>query len=170
MATSKQIAANRRNAARSTGPRTPGGKAASRLNAVTHGVFAGAVVAKATERIEDWDEAVAGLVESLGAVDYFEVTLVEGIVACLWRLRRLQLYESESIDRANTLEPSATEGQVSRLMNPIMWDHLERYESGLHRRMLGLLSELRTHQAARRAVVLGLPLSDDDVTEPVMDE
>jgi hypothetical protein len=38
MATEKQIAANRRNAARSTGPRTTLGKGRSRMNALRHGL------------------------------------------------------------------------------------------------------------------------------------
>src|SRR5579862_4598879 len=40
VATAAQIAANRANALRSTGPRTPEGKAASSRNALTHGAHA----------------------------------------------------------------------------------------------------------------------------------
>ena len=44
MATIKQIEANRRNAQQSTGPKTPEGKAAVRLNALRHGLRARTVV------------------------------------------------------------------------------------------------------------------------------
>jgi len=44
MATAAQIAANRRNALKSTGPRTAAGKAASSRNALRHGLTARATV------------------------------------------------------------------------------------------------------------------------------
>jgi hypothetical protein len=44
MATAVQIAANRRNALKSTGPRTPEGKAVSRFNALQHGLDAESIL------------------------------------------------------------------------------------------------------------------------------
>jgi len=47
MVSDKQLAANRANAQRSTGPRTPEGKAIARYNALTHGILARAVIPEA---------------------------------------------------------------------------------------------------------------------------
>ena len=44
MASEKQIAANRRNAAKSTGPKSTAGKEISRMNAAKHGMQAEHVV------------------------------------------------------------------------------------------------------------------------------
>ena len=44
MASPKQLAANRRNALRSTGPRTPQGKQASKFNATKHGLSASELI------------------------------------------------------------------------------------------------------------------------------
>ena len=44
MSTPKQIAANRRNAQKSTGPRTTAGKAKTRLNPLKHGLTAETIV------------------------------------------------------------------------------------------------------------------------------
>ena len=44
MPTAKQTAASRMNSQKSTGPRTTQGKAASRFNALKHGIFATAQI------------------------------------------------------------------------------------------------------------------------------
>src|SRR4051812_18596608 len=46
MVSEKRVAANRRNALLSTGPRTKQGKAVSRMNALRHGLLARQVVAR----------------------------------------------------------------------------------------------------------------------------
>lgn len=62
MASEKQIEANRRNSARSTGPRTPCGKKRVRLNALKHGLTAATVVLDGEDpavleaRVEAWKD------------------------------------------------------------------------------------------------------------------
>jgi hypothetical protein len=102
MSTPAQIAANRRNAMKSTGPRSVEGKAASRLNALKSGIDAQSAV------IRGEDPAV---LEDL-ALDYHhrfrpatpeQSFLVDTLVHSEWLLRRLrkveaQLWESELLD------------------------------------------------------------------------
>src|SRR5215469_16925263 len=62
MASEKHIAANRRNASRSTGPKTAEGKARMRLNALKHGLTADTVVlpgedpAALEARVDAWKD------------------------------------------------------------------------------------------------------------------
>ncbi len=94
MTTRKQIEANRRNSHRSTGPKTRTGKAASKINAIKHGLLAADFVVRDEDPVE-----FAGVLESL--IDEFqpqgplEEQLVERVAACMWRLRRLYRVEAE---------------------------------------------------------------------------
>ncbi len=93
MTSEKQIQANRRNAQRSTGPQTPQGKAAVRLNANKHGLRSQDVLLPGED-----GEALKALDENLRAelqpVGELENLLVDGIIAAHWRLRRLRRVES----------------------------------------------------------------------------
>ena len=60
MATKRQIAANRRNARHSTGPKTLQGKATASMNALRHGLRARTMVVPG-EHQEDFDQIHAGL-------------------------------------------------------------------------------------------------------------
>jgi hypothetical protein len=93
MATAKQAAANRRNAANSTGPRTKSGKTRSSENALKHGLSAEQVV------IFDEDPAAfEALRDDLYAhyqpPDPVDEALVEQVAACIWRLRRVPEIEA----------------------------------------------------------------------------
>src|SRR3990172_1601128 len=71
MTSFRQIEANRRNALRSTGPKTEAGKRRSRRNAVRHGLTAETVVV-ALEDIEDYQAFEAAII-----ADYDARTAVE---------------------------------------------------------------------------------------------
>ena len=92
----RKLEANRRNAQKSTGPRTTAGKVRARLNAVTHGILAKEVVVgkgDGLERAEEFAKLVESLYAELQPQDAVEHVLVDRIAACYWRLRRAQRYE-----------------------------------------------------------------------------
>ncbi len=93
MTSEKQIRANRRNALKSTGPKTPEGKATVRLNARTHGLRSQEILFPGED-----EDALKGLNENLRAelqpVGELENLLLDGIVAAHWRLRRLRRVEA----------------------------------------------------------------------------
>ena len=87
MTTSKQIMANRRNALRSTGPRTPEGKNASALNSMKHGLLSERVLLADEDRLE-FESLQTELRACLNPEGPLESALVERIGFNLWRLRR----------------------------------------------------------------------------------
>jgi hypothetical protein len=93
MTSEKQIQANRRNAQRSTGPNTPEGKDAVRLNANKHGLRSQEVLlpGEDEEALKELDENLRAELQPVGE---HENLLVDGIVAAHWRLRRLRRVEA----------------------------------------------------------------------------
>ncbi|MFQ5915475.1 MAG: hypothetical protein ACE5JS_20080 [Nitrospinota bacterium] len=84
--------ANRKNAQKSTGPKTVKGKAAVRYNALKHGILAKEVVipnGEGKERQEDFDALLADLCKDLQPEGAMEEMLVEKIGVCHWRLARV---------------------------------------------------------------------------------
>ena len=87
MATEKQIQANRRNALKSTGPKSLIGKGVASKNATRHGLLARDVVIKG-EDPEAFNAMQEALVLELAPEGAIEEQLVDRIAAALWRLRR----------------------------------------------------------------------------------
>jgi hypothetical protein len=87
MSSLKQIEANRRNALKSTGPKTPEGKRRSRCNALRHGLTAETVIAT-LEDAGDYQAFVAAVIADYDAASAVERELVLRLASVLWRLRR----------------------------------------------------------------------------------
>jgi hypothetical protein len=106
MVSERKLAANRRNAKRSTGPKTPAGKAAVRYNALKHGLLAKEVVVTASDCPEDrveFDRLHCALVDDLQPIGVLEQMLVEKIAVACWRLRRVVRVEAAEIRRRQSL-------------------------------------------------------------------
>ncbi len=93
MPTEKQIIANRLNAQKSTGPRTPQGKTIASQNALTHRLFAKQILLR-DEDPELFEPFCRSLLRELAPVGPLEFLLAERIIASFWRLRRAGQMES----------------------------------------------------------------------------
>ena len=87
MSSLKQIAANRRNALKSTGPATEEGKRRSSCNAMRHGLTAETVITP-LEDPQDYEAFEAAVISDYDAESAVERELVLRLASALWRLRR----------------------------------------------------------------------------------
>ena len=94
MSTPAQIAANRANAQKSTGPRTPKGKAASRFNGLKHGLDAASIVIPG-EDPADYEALADDFRREFHPSSALEHHHVETIIRSAWLKRRLQRTEAK---------------------------------------------------------------------------
>ena len=97
MTSYRQIEANRRNALKSTGPKTEAGKRTSRCNAVRHGLTAETVLS-ALENAEDYKAFEAAITADYDAQSAVERELVLRLASILWRLRRATTMETGLVE------------------------------------------------------------------------
>jgi hypothetical protein len=101
-ASPRKIEANRRNAQRATGPKTPEGKAKSSQNSITHGIFAKQFLnGAAPETVAEMEVLAAGIQEHYQPVGMVEEILVQKIVVETARYGRILGVEQQELARAN---------------------------------------------------------------------
>jgi hypothetical protein len=115
MTSEKQIEANRRNALKSTGPKTGEGKARSRMNALRHGLTAGQAVLPHEDE-DDYEKLRAGMLESYAPADAAELAIVEELVNAYWRLMRLHRVEARYWEQLGGSYNRADEGIAEALL------------------------------------------------------
>lgn len=96
----EQIAANQRNALKSTGPRTTAGRTVSKMNALKHGILSRQVLVRGLHGKENAREFLAlhqRFTDELQPVGPLEEMLVDQIVTAHWRLRRALTAESGEV-------------------------------------------------------------------------
>lgn len=93
MASRHQITANRRNARKSTGPRTSTGKLRSRSNALKHGLTAETVIT-VFENGKDYEAFERAMMRDYAPRSAIEQELVARLASLLWRLRRATAIET----------------------------------------------------------------------------
>lgn len=162
MATEAQISANRENAKKSTGPRTPEGKAACSRNALVHGMTSGKFLPPGSDP-QEYFELQAQFRARFQPFDEVEDTLVERLVAAEFKMRSVRYVDAGIFHyylKTNPMPPQFTED--SRI-NPLAWafqcdsarfnsfTKLIRYEGALQREFSRALRELFLVQDERRA-------------------
>ena len=156
MASPAQIAANRANALLSTGPASPEGKAAVRLNAVKFGIHAESLLIPG-ENPEEFEALAAQLRETWRPHDAAEQSFLDQLVTDSWRLNRLLNAEAKLWDTGlDALEQkSPILDRVSRMI-----DRLQRSIRHITRdldRLQSLRSKAEAQAAAAQLAARSYP-------------
>lgn len=162
MATSeKQRAANRRNAQKSTGPKTAAGKAVVKFNAIKHGLLSKTLILP-DEHMDEATSFEGQLRASLRPEGPVEELLAERIILSAWRLRRLARIETEVLKEDWEDYQGETRGIGHAFSaNRYALPDLFRYETALERSMYKALHELQRLQAARQGAIVPAPVAID---------
>lgn len=125
MTSLKQIEANRLNALKSTGPRTPEGKVRSRQNAVRHGLTAETVITT-LENAADYQVFEATIFAEYQPRTASTRELVARLASVLWRLRRCTSIETGLMQIQGELMRSRnTSNFRRRIPRPEWYDEMD---------------------------------------------
>lgn len=160
-----EVAANRRNALLSTGPRTAAGRKASSMNALRHGLTGQFNVMPHEDR-EVYDQFCRAFTESLGPATPAESQFAQSAAEDVWRLNRARAIENGifAIATAN-IEGGLIKDDSAECPSPDPIAHarvfvadshnfqlLTIYEQRIHRSLQKSMQQLATLQASRRAL------------------
>src|SRR3954465_14756931 len=106
--TPAQIAASRRNGARSRGPVTPEGKERASRNALKHGLTALHHLVLDDEVPDALEALIATIAEETGASTEIESRLARRLAIALWKDERAERIETALFDAAPKVRPPQT--------------------------------------------------------------
>jgi hypothetical protein len=150
MSSEARIEANRRNAQRSSGPKTPQGKAASSRNALRHGLASDRLVVFPNERQEDLDQLAQAITSEFKPHGDTETYFVERMINARWKLLRLQRLEAEAYDSIFEAE-DASENPDHDIFDVLaspnnLLDKFERYTANAERAYSKALRDLQQYR------------------------
>jgi hypothetical protein len=158
----KQLAANRANAKKSTGPRTPAGKAVCEMNGFQHG-FTGLAVVMTSEDIEAQNAFVRPYIQHLDPIGPVELQLAQTIALDNFRLKAVEenmfawgelgpLCDKIETEHAR-VHHAIVQAQVF-VVNDRAFHNLSLYEQRITRNIHKNLKLLREEQALRKSEAL----------------
>ena len=154
MATDKQIAANRANAQRSTGPSSPAGLEKSSQNRRTHGLC-GNFGVLACEGQENYDALLAGLMQAEKPADPAEIECVVRMAEHLWRAKRALRMQDSSFNMEPRSDAQKAAGSQTVGLNPIALEHGMRYHTLHERAYQRAWKELSERRKQRQLAEIG---------------
>jgi hypothetical protein len=151
MSTSAQILANQQNAAHSTGPSSPAGKAASSHNATTHGL-SGHFAVLPHENLAAFHKTRDGYLSTFKPTNDHEGFLVETMVESRWKLARLKRMEAALIQQMagqnpTLMDPDAVVAAAILAGNANAYASLQRYQAAAERSYYKAKHELERERA-----------------------
>jgi hypothetical protein len=164
-----QAMANRRNAMKSTGPRTPEGKASSSQNRLAHGLCSSTLLIRGESQAE-FDALLAEVRDAYRPATPEEQMLTDQLSESQWRLNRARRVEAKTInmlveDTFNYLneENEANEPVTSdpdqliavsfaSIPNDTIYRNLQRYVTAIERSHQRCLKNLQYAQEKRRTL------------------
>ncbi len=172
----RKVESNRRNAQKSTGPKTATGKKRVSRNAVRHGFFSKFLLIQHRDGKESQDEYAGFYADArkhYKPLGWLEEIWLEKIVVGSWRLRRLircesgqiaralvghsyELQQSKADDLADPDSVSSRDPEMDALTDHLLLpekeelDKLLRYEAMISRQLNHAITELERMQARRK--------------------
>ncbi len=178
MVSDRQLEANQTNAQKSTGPQTPEGRAAVRLNGVKHGLTARTIVLK-DESLTEFDELLDDVQAEHQPATPTEEALVLQIAMAIWRLRRSyhteggfltirRIKTNDQFERFNHAQYGHHLGIVADddARGPNTMSNLSCYEARLRSSMHKALQELDRLRARRGSRIQNQTQSQDRTPPP----
>ncbi len=107
----KQLQANRRNAIKSTGPKTTTGRTKVAKNAVKHGLLSRHIVIDGESQAE-FNDFRADLLGGFNPVGPLEQHLADRVIASIWRLNRVGRIEVELLNNLSVADGGTSAGQL----------------------------------------------------------
>ena len=135
----KKLRANRRNARKSTGPRSVAGKERAAQNAIRHGAFCEKIVLDGEDAMR-FKKIRRDCIGRLRPQDALELSFVERVAEGNWRLLRLQEREAHD-EQGDLMNPSHLQEQkILSLLGPMLSPGGGRLSSSLLSSCLGARS------------------------------
>jgi len=142
----RRIEANRKNAKKSTGPKTPLGKATSSWNSTRHGLLSKRLPSIYGQSKQSFKRLLTSLQQDLEPVGTLEEVLVEKIAQEYWRLGTAAWHEAEALTKENPF----TKSSIDRIL---------RYQTTINRQLFQAMNQLERLQRLREGDHVPAPVN-----------